>query len=41
MLYLSSITIYAPRLNAYSINPGFLTRALVSEVSGPQATGGR
>jgi hypothetical protein len=34
MLYLSSITFYAPRLNAHSINTGFLIRALISEVSG-------
>jgi hypothetical protein len=39
MLYLSSITFHAPRLKAYSINTGFLTKALIPEVSGLQATG--
>ena len=41
MLYLFSITFYAPRLEAYSINTGYLTRVLIPEVSGLQATGGR
>lgn len=44
MLYLSSITFYAPRLKAYPINTGFLTKAAVPEVSwleAPLAAGKR
>ena len=41
MLYLYSTTFYAPKLKAYSINTGFLIRALIPKVSGLQAAGSR